>query len=131
MKIHPIHISTFGSLIGRSAVPDMDGYLHLTTHTQAQFSIGHDATPGNEGWAYSFIGTSHDGDLVTASGPIDNTRDLFDALTAYAPADYDLTDLPSWGPEPSCTADVYSWDETHRIVGCVSQGLQRVPRDDA
>lgn len=30
MKIQPIHISTFGSLIGSSAIPDQDGYLHLT-----------------------------------------------------------------------------------------------------
>ena len=30
MKIKPIHASTFGSLLGSSAIPDMDGYLHLT-----------------------------------------------------------------------------------------------------
>lgn len=102
----------------------------MTIYAQAQFAIGYDATPGNEGWAYSFIGTTHDGDLVTASGEIDNTRDLFDAVTAYAPADYDLSDLPSWGPEPRCTADVYSWDATHRIVGCAVHGLRRELRGE-
>ena len=101
-----------------------------TTYRSANFAIGYDnQDPLSAGWVFTFAGTTHEGDLVTDSGPIDDTRDLLAALLAYAPADYDTGDLPTFGgPEPDCTVDVYSWDATHLLVGCPVQGLARVPR---
>ena len=101
-----------------------------TTYSSAHFTISFDlADSYNSGWSFRFVGTTHEGDLVTDSGPIDDTRDLLAALLAYAPADYDTGDLPTFGgEEPNCTVDVYSWDATHLIVGCPVQGLARVPR---
>lgn len=100
-----------------------------TIYSSASFNIYYDTQdPDAEGWAYNFVGTTTWGELVTQSGPIDSTRDLIAALV-YAPADYDMSELPTFGgPEPEGTEDVYSWDATHLIVGCPLQGLVRVPR---
>ena len=96
-----------------------------TTYTSAMFTIYYDTQdPENKGWAWRFKNED-----VTDSGPINDTRDLLAALLAYAPADYDTGDLPTFGgEEPDCTVDVYSWDATHLLVGCPVQGLARVPR---
>jgi hypothetical protein len=101
-----------------------------TTYSSAHFTISYDEQdPYKSGWSFRFVGTTHEGELVTNSGPIDDTRDLLNTLLAYAPADYDTGDLPTFGgSEPDCTVDVYSWDDTHLIVGCQVQGLARVPR---
>ena len=103
--------------------------MNTTIYSSANFAIGYDnQDPLSAGWVFTFTGTTQWGELVTASGPIDNTRDLVAALV-YAPADYDTSDLPTFGGEdPECTVDVYSWDATHMIVGCPVQGLVRVRR---
>ena len=103
----------------------------MSTHmNDVRFSIHYDdQDPKNEGWAYSFAGWTEDGQHRTASGEIENTRDLLCVLQTYAPADYDgLDDLPTFGGEtPECTLGVFSWDETHLLIG---PDLQRVPRHD-
>ena len=100
-----------------------------SNYARSNFNIYCDTQdPEDEGWAYNFVGTTHEGDHVTASGSIENTQDLLKVLIAYAPDDYDLSELPVWGPAPADTTDVYSWDATHKIVGCSMQGLTRRAR---
>ena len=104
-----------------------------TTYSNTHLTLGY----VDDGWLWRFVGTVHGDEvdesgfqkLVSASGKLDDTQDLLEVLLAYAPADYDTGDLPTFGgPEPDCTVDVHSWGATHMIVGCPVQGLARVPR---
>ena len=106
-----------------------------TTYSRASFSIHYDMQdPDAQGWAFSFVGTTHEDDLVTASGPIDNLRDLRDALASYGThdADFDIDTIPTFGgAEPADTEETWSWDETHLLVGACfdSHDLAIVSRD--
>lgn len=104
------------------------------TYSNTHLTFGY---ADNSGWLWRFVGTTHEDEadgargfqkLTTASGKLDDTRDLLEVLLTYAPGDYDLSDLPTWGTGPEYTTDVYSWDATHVIVGCSVQGLTRRAR---
>ena len=65
-----------------------------------------------------------------------NLKDLFDAMKAGSESIMDpdhpgqwSTSLPTFGgEEPASTAGVWSWDETHLIVGTCEDDLRIVAR---
>ena len=59
---------------------------------------------------------------------IDTLRELLDAAQDGR---VELTDdMPSFGgEEPRCTAGVWSWDETHLLVGRCADELELVSRE--
>jgi hypothetical protein len=44
---------------------------------------------------------------------------------------HDYTDAPTFGgPEPADTCEVWSWDQTHMIIGAAVDVWRIVPRDE-
>lgn len=105
-----------------------------TIYTDARFKIYYDTQdPENEGWAYSFIGWTECGQHRTASGAIDDLRDLRDALASYGKHDdrFDTDTIPTFGgEEPEDTCETWSWSETHLLVGPCWSELGIVPRHE-
>jgi hypothetical protein len=64
-----------------------------------------------------------------------NLKELFDAMRD--PFNYSIVEAGLWdnlptfgGTEPTDTEGIWSWDETHLIIGSCSQDLQLVSRVD-
>lgn len=109
--------------------------MNDTIYSSASFNLYYDTQdPNAEGWAYNFVGTTHQGDLVTASGEINGLRDLRDALANYGAHDPDFDDdtIPTFGgAEPVDTEETWSWDASSLLMGACFGDLKIVPREPA
>lgn len=68
---------------------------------------------------------------MSADAEVATITTLTELLDAVADGRVELTDdLPSYGGgEPDCTVGVWSWDDTHLMVGDCASDLELVTRE--